>query len=589
MKISNGTNFPVQKIKDRLSIEEVISSYIPLVKVGNTLKARCPFHNEKTPSFFVSNERNSYYCFGCSKGGDIFSFVQEFEGLDFKGALKLLAERANVPLEDFEQHPTEDKDVVYKIIEEATMYFQNNLSINDKALSYLKIRGIEEKTISMFRLGFAKNDWRSLTNYLRDKGYSFESIEKAGLAKKKDEQSKIEDIYDRFRSRIMFPIMDSSGRVIAFSGRYFKEEERNDSIEPAKYLNSPETIVFTKSNVLYGLHLAKESIRKNNFSILVEGQFDLLMSSQAGFRNTVATSGTALSESLYGENNNVSNLGLIKRLSNNLLIAFDGDNAGLKAIERGGKIALGLGMDVKVVSFQNDTDPADFILKEGVEKWREAVKTSKHIVEFFLDEVIRDFSSDIRKIGQHINNKIFPFILLLQSAMEKSHFLKLISTKTGIDIESLRIDLNKKEQEINNNLVIDNSVNNDILKNEMSLEEKRLRRLFGILFFKEVKNNFDLKNVLDDMKDFLNQETIDKFFDKKGELLYEVEMNFANDGILDKELDELILNHKENFYKNIRKEKQKELTNLSKEEQSKVLSEINDLNIKLEKIKKDRL
>lgn len=383
--------------------------------------------------------------------------------------------------------------------------------------------------------------------------------------------------------------MDSSGRVIAFSGRYFKEEERNDSIEPAKYLNSPETIVFTKSNVLYGLHLAKESIRKNNFSILVEGQFDLLMSSQAGFRNTVATSGTALSESLYGENNNVSNLGLIKRLSNNLLIAFDGDNAGLKAIERGGKIALGLGMDVKVVSFQNDTDPADFILKEGVEKWREAVKTSKHIVEFFLDEVIRDFSSDIRKIGQHINNKIFPFILLLQSAMEKSHFLKLISTKTGIDIESLRIDLNKKEQEINNNLVIDNSVNNDILKNEMSLEEKRLRRLFGILFFKEVKNNFDLKNVLDDMKDFLNQETIDKFFDKKGELLYEVEMNFANDGILDKELDELILNHKENFYKNIRKEKQKELTNLSKEEQSKVLSEINDLNIKLEKIKKDRL
>ncbi len=591
MQNARGIDSPVQKIKDRLSIDEVISSYIPLITAGNTLKAKCPFHNEKTPSFFVSKERNSYYCFGCGKGGDIFSFVEEFEGLDFKGALKLLAERANINLNEFKLENTEEKDLLYAVMEEATLFFENNLLRNEKALKYLKLRGLEDKTIKTFRLGFALNDWRSLTNHLKQKNFSFEIIEKAGLAKKKDENSKIEDIYDRFRSRIMFPIMDSSGRVIAFSGRYFKEDDREDKIEPAKYLNSPETPIFIKSNVLYGLHLAKESIRKNNFSILVEGQMDLLMSVQSGFRNTVATSGTALSDSLVSKENTVSNLGLIKRLSNNILLAFDGDNAGLKATDRASKIALGLGMDVKVISLEEGLDPADFILKEGVDSFREVIRNSKHVIVFFLEKIILSFPNNLLKIGKEIREKIFPYLLLLQSAIERSYFLKIISDKTGIELNSLKTDLDKKEQEVNNLYFNKEEVFENTKNDFVDRKTNILKRLFGILFFKEsrVDSNFKLDDILLELKDFVDRDTLLSLEKEKDVLIFKIEKNDIDIESLDKEIDELILNLKEEVYKELKKEKEKEILFLSKEKQGEVLLEINSLNIKLEEIKNKRL
>lgn len=591
MQNARGIDSPVQKIKDRLSIDEVISSYIPLITAGNTLKAKCPFHNEKTPSFFVSKERNSYYCFGCGKGGDIFSFVEEFEGLDFKGALKLLAERANINLNEFKLENTEEKDLLYAVMEEATLFFENNLLKNEKALKYLKLRGLEDKTIKTFRLGFALNDWRSLTNHLKQKNFSFEIIEKAGLAKKKDENSKIEDIYDRFRSRIMFPIMDSSGRVIAFSGRYFKEDDREDKIEPAKYLNSPETPIFIKSNVLYGLHLAKESIRKNNFSILVEGQMDLLMSVQSGFRNTVATSGTALSDSLVSKENTVSNLGLIKRLSNNILLAFDGDNAGLKATDRASKIALGLGMDVKVISLEEGLDPADFILKEGVDSFREVIRNSKHVIVFFLEKIILSFPNNLLKIGKEIREKIFPYLLLLQSAIERSYFLKIISDKTGIELNSLKTDLDKKEQEVNNLYFNKEEVFENTKNDFVDRKTNILKRLFGILFFKEsrVDSNFKLDDILLELKDFVDRDTLLSLEKEKDVLIFKIEKNDIDIESLDKEIDELILNLKEEVYKELKKEKEKEILFLSKEKQGEVLLEINSLNIKLEEIKNKRL
>src|SRR3990167_7220635 len=331
-------NSPVAKIKERLSIEDVVSSYIKLERAGANLKAKCPFHNEKTPSFFVSPSRESYYCFGCGASGDIFTFVEEFEGLDFKGALKLLAARAGIVLEYQNKEEESEKEKLYKALEESTLYFSNNLKENKKVLEYLKSRGLSEDTIKDFRVGFAKDDWRELYNYLKKEGYSDPELERAGLVIKSEK-----GFYDRFRGRIMFPISDSSGRIIAFSGRVFNGDKKS-----AKYINSPETPIFSKSSVLYGLDRAKESIRKNNFSILVEGQMDLLLSHQAGYRNTVATSGTALSESTETKENVVSNLGLIRRLSENLVLAFDGDKAGLHASERAGRIALSLGMDVKV-------------------------------------------------------------------------------------------------------------------------------------------------------------------------------------------------------------------------------------------------
>jgi len=362
-------NSPVAKIKERLTIEEVVSSYIKLTKAGSTFRANCPFHNEKTPSFFVSPERGTYYCFGCAAGGDIFTFVEEFEGLDFKGTLKLLAERAGVPLtppNKEEQKNQSEKERLYEIMEESTRFFENKIKNNKEVLSYLNSRGLNDKSIKDFRIGFIEADWRILYTHLKSKNFSDSEIEKAGLTKKTDK-----GYYDRFRGRVMFPISDSSGRVIAFSGRIFVDDGKS-----AKYLNSPETPIFNKSSVLYGIDKAKDSIRKNNFSILVEGQMDLILSHQSGFRNTVASSGTALSDSTISKENAVSNLGLIKRLSNNLVLGFDGDKAGINATKRAGKIALSLGMDVKVALLPEGIDPADLISKNGPEDWKLAVKNS---------------------------------------------------------------------------------------------------------------------------------------------------------------------------------------------------------------------
>ena len=436
-------NSSVQKIKERLSIEEVVSSYIKLEKAGANLKARCPFHNEKTPSFFVSVDRGTYYCFGCGASGDIFTFVEEFEGLDFRGALKLLADRAGVQLEVFSKENKEkesEKERLYKVMEEATLFFENNLKNNKEALDYLKSRGLNEKSIKDFRIGFAILDWRKLYDYLKSKNFTDIEIEKAGLAKRPEDKSKA--MYDRFRGRIMFPIADSSGRVIAFSGRIFIDDDKS-----AKYLNSPETPIFSKNAVLYGIDKAKDCIRKNNFSILVEGQMDLILSHQAGYHNTVATSGTALSDSTVSKENVVSNLGLIRRLSGNLVLAFDADKAGANATIRAGKIALSLGMDVKVVEMPEGVDPADLISKSGADAWKEAIKNSKHIIEFLLNKVLKNSGGDMRKAGREIKAVILPFVNALESSIEKMHFVKKISDLSGIPQSALQDDLKKIEQE----------------------------------------------------------------------------------------------------------------------------------------------
>ena len=418
-------NSPVQQIKERLSIEEVVSSYIKLDRAGANLKAKCPFHNEKTPSFFVSPERGSYYCFGCGAKGDIFTFIEEFEGLDFKGALKILAERAGVLLVSYSKEKEGEKEKLYKIMEESTKFFQKNLVENKEVLDYLKKRGLKDETIKEFRIGFVKLDWHILLFYLQEKGFSDTEIEKAGLIKKpislnldgteKSTSSGEQKFYDRFRGRIMFPISDSSGRIIAFSDRLFVDDGKSvptpkgigtptlsKVIVGAKYLNSPDTPIFSKSAVLYGLDKAKKSIRKNNFSILVEGQMDLILSHQAGFKNTIATSGTALSDSTISKENVVSNLGLLRRLSSNIVLAFDADRAGFNASARAAKIALSFGMDVKVVSIPEGVDPADLILKEGTDAWRKAIRSSKHIIEFFLERILKNYKEDTRKAGREI-------------------------------------------------------------------------------------------------------------------------------------------------------------------------------------------
>ena len=585
----------VDQIKSRIDILSLVSSYMKLDRAGASWKGKCPFHNEKTPSFFVSPDRGSYYCFGCQASGDIFTFVEQFEGLDFKGALRLLADRAGVTLEVFgsgtkeAQETKSEKEKLYEVMEEATKFFENNLKNEKSAQEYLKSRGLTDKSIKDFRIGFAILDWRKLYDYLKSKNFTDNEIERAGLAKKPEDVNKA--MYDRFRGRIMFPISDSSGRIIAFSGRILVDDGKS-----AKYLNSPETPIFNKSSVLFGIDKAKESIRKNNFSILVEGQMDLVLSHQAGYKNTVATSGTALSDSTVSKENVISNLGLVRRLSPNIVLSFDADKAGFNASNRAGKIALSLGMDVKVATLPEGVDPADLISKNGPEVWKEAIRKSTHIIEFILTKVLKDSKGDMRKAGREIKEKVLPFIDAIDSSIEKMHFIKKISDVSGITQSALQNDLQKIERELQYE-------KKEIKEAEESLhqiyrKDYILRHLLGIVLWqKSLKEcSIDADKLLHELVLILNitkEKLLESTQENQGDLIFEAEVFYGDDSDIKKDVEELVFNLREEFLKEELGRKMQELhtCEVTKDTEggNKILKEINEINKKIQDVKNGRL
>ncbi len=422
----------VEDIKERLSITDVVGSYIKLEKAGQNYKARCPFHTEKTPSFYVSPERGSYYCFGCQAKGDIFSFVQAFEGLDFMGALRVLAERAGVQLTRGNWSKDSKKELWLTIMEDAARFYEDMLTRYAEARAYIEGRGLSAETIGAFRIGYAPSEWRLLRTYLKEKGYRDEDVISVGLIKRStsprsgSDKSGGDPYYDTFRGRIMFPITDPSGRVVAFTGRTLDEEAN-----PPKYLNSPETALYQKSKVLYGLDRAKSDIRKRDYSILVEGQMDLIMSHQSGFTNTVAVSGTALSEIQSGD----SGLSLVARLSKNVIVAFDSDDAGVKATDRAVRIALSLGMDVKVAHSKGGKDPAD-ILRSDKNAWAHIIKGAKSFVDFSLD-TLREKGLDDKAFRRQVVAKVLPYIALIDASADQTTYVKRVSDATGIKEDAL--------------------------------------------------------------------------------------------------------------------------------------------------------
>ncbi|MEK7531715.1 MAG: DNA primase, partial [Patescibacteria group bacterium] len=423
-------NGNVENIKARLSITDVVSSYMKLEKAGMNYKAKCPFHNEKTPSFIVSPARGSFYCFGCGAKGDIFTFVERFEGVDFLGALKVLADRAGVTLEREDVHSREKKDEkekLFSILERATAIFEKNLSSTPSVGAYLESRGISTKTISLFQIGYALPEWRNLSDQLLSENFSLETIESSGVAKRV--QDGAERLYDRFRGRVMFPLFDASGRAIGFSGRLFPPDEARgkEMVGEAKYINSPETPLFHKSKFLYGLHFAKEGIRRLGFSMLVEGQMDLLHAHQAGYRNTVALSGTALSE---------EQVSLLKRFSEKLLLALDGDSAGQASAHKSAEISLSKGMEVKILSLLSGKDPADMLM-ENAEGFKECIRDAKHPVEFFLESAI-SLIPDERKRKKEGLRLVLPLLFAIQSPSDRAHFEGVVSKRLAISEEALK-------------------------------------------------------------------------------------------------------------------------------------------------------
>jgi DNA primase len=537
----------VDMIKERLGVEEVISSYMKLEKAGKNWKGRCPFHNEKTPSFFVSPDRGSFYCFGCGAKGDIFTFVEQFEGLDFMGALKLLAERAGIPIAFENREKKTERERLYSVMEAAAIFYQGHLVGGAK--EYLKKRGVKDETVKEFRIGFAPEGWRNLRDALAKKGFSDADMEKAGLVKKKDAG----DYYDRFRDRVMFPIMDSSGRIIAFSGRLLHEKEGE-----GKYINTPDSPLYDKSAVLYGIDKAKGEIRKKDYTILVEGQMDLIMSHQAGIKNTVAASGTALAEDTISREAVTNNLGIIRRLSPNLLIAFDSDKAGRNAALRAARIALNLGMDVKIADIEGGKDPADLVLADQ-DMWKNTLRHSKPIIEFVLDGIMKEKEStklDSRKLPLMIREKVLPFIAEVSGSMERSHWIKIIHDKTGLSEEGVRDDL---ASYLKNKPVEADSASSPTSTTTKNIPQVRLdiiaRKLFGLLAFAE--KNTDKISL--DSKEFYKQihEITGDDYEKimgqvepfKDELVLEAEITYGDGHDVGKELAELMINFEEDILK----------------------------------------
>ncbi|OGJ52694.1 DNA primase [Candidatus Peregrinibacteria bacterium RIFOXYC2_FULL_41_22] len=411
---------PITEIRSRLSIEDVVAPYVQLKKAGRSFKACCPFHHEKTPSFVVSPDKQLAYCFGCHKGGDIFKFIQEIEGIDFREALELLAEKANVELKTF--HPKggnivtkDEKDILAELQGElADFYAQNlfNITEGQKVLEYLHGRGLTDETIKEFKLGFARDSFGGAYEHLLDKGFKKSDAVKAGVLISKDTTT--ENVYDRFRLRLMFPIFDDRGRVVGFGGRALKKDEQ------PKYLNSPESSVYHKGNILYGMNFAKPHIREKDFVVVVEGYMDLISSYQAGVKNVVASSGTALTK---------EQLKLIKRYTKNLVFSFDTDEAGLEALTRAIENAQPMDFNIKVLLVPDGHKDPDECAKASPEKWRNAVLDAIPYLDFFLENWASKY--DLSKIEDSKTYCDFYLKILrkVEHPLERDSYLKKLAKK----------------------------------------------------------------------------------------------------------------------------------------------------------------
>ena len=424
----------IEMIKQKLPIESVVGSYVKLDRVGNKWKAKCPFHNEKTASFQVDSDKGFYYCFGCHKGGDIFSFVQEMENVEFYDALKLLADKAGVQLGDYTNEKPSRLSVLREIMGTATKLYEIALRKDARVVAYLTSRGLTKETIVKWRIGFAPKGWSYAYDYLKqrttaltpEKKYSDDDIVATGLCLKSDRGR---GCYDRFRERITYPIADSQGRVIAFSARVLPGTEEEQK-PVGKYINSPETDLYHKSSVLYGFDQAKTEIHKRGYAILVEGQMDCIMSHQAGYANTVALSGTACTDEQVAQ---------LARFTNDLAIALDADAAGLVAAQKSAMVAYRHGMNVSIIDIPSGKDPADAI-REDADVWRKAVDGRTDYISFRLEKMKSATNTDKVTIA---TKELFPVLAQMQFQMSIDEKLQEIAHAFAVAPDAIRKDFER--------------------------------------------------------------------------------------------------------------------------------------------------
>jgi DNA primase len=470
-------NSPVEEIKNRLDIVDVVGSYIKLEKAGANYRALCPFHSEKKPSFFVSPTRQTWHCFGsCGEGGDIFSFVMKVEGIEFGDALRILAQKAGVELRKqdpkFAELKTE-RQRLYEICELAAYFFEKQLEAGEMgklARKYLLDRGISEESIKEWSIGYAPNAWQGLSDFLKSKNYKGDEIIRAGLAIAKEKNPL--DSFDRFRGRIMFPIRDLAGQVVGFTGRIF-----GDNKDTAKYVNSPSALLYDKSKILYGLDKAKMAIRKANVCILVEGQTDVIMSRQAGIENVVATSGTALTS---------YQLVILKRYSENLITAFDMDLAGGSATKRGIDLARVQGFNIKVAMMPEGKDPAD-IVSQNPEQWKEITEKTKSILDFYFDTAFAGNDANTAEGKKEISKILLPALKKIPNRIEQSHWIQELSGRLNTKQEDIETEM-KKIQITRDFQPEQSEQNNSSIQKEKKTRKQMLEERITGLLMKNPKN-----------------------------------------------------------------------------------------------------
>jgi len=422
----------VEEIKSKLDIVDVIRDYTPLKAAGVNFKANCPFHREKTPSFVVSPEKQIWHCFGCAKGGDVFSFVTEIEGIGFGEALRILAPKAGVVLKKQNPQEASERGRLYDILELSQNYYYRALE-NEKNTpigAYIKKRGLDEDTISEWQIGYSRNSWDDVYNGLKKKGFSDEDIFKAGMSVKKKNGS---GYFNRFKDRIMFPINDVNGNIVAFTARINPEVEKKDDFQGGKYINSPQTAIYDKSRIVFGLDKAKKEIKNQDFVIVVEGQMDVVTAHKHGYENVVATSGTALTR---------EQVMLLKRYTNNVALAFDMDSAGQMAADRGIREAMQAEMNIKIILIPSGKDP-DECIRNSESEWKDAVKQAKPMMDYFLEVNAEELDFDKGEDRQKYRVKCFSIVVDIKSASEQGIWLKHVASRIGANEMDLRSDFDE--------------------------------------------------------------------------------------------------------------------------------------------------
>jgi DNA primase len=421
----------VAEVKSRLAIEDVISEYVQLKRTGRNFKGISPWTNEKSASFIVSPEKQIWHDFSSGKGGDMFSFVMEMEGLDFRGTLELLARKAGVDLDQFKSSKpgvsAQLKDQALKVLELATKFYQTQLKANQAAYEYLaKERGFSKDTILAWRLGYAPNTGFALTNFLTKQGFTTDEMKRAGMIFQRARHSS-----DMFRGRIMIPLADSRGQIIGFTARLLAADD-----DAPKYINTPQTVVYDKSRNVFGLNLAKDAIRKEGFVVVAEGNMDVIASHQAGITNVVASAGTAMTEPHIKE---------LKRFTGDIRLSFDADRAGVAATERVIPLAQKAEVSLRIISIKDAKDP-DELIRKDVHFWQQAIDQARSAPDWLIDRYKEEVDLTSAAGKKAFTDALLTTIRQLRDPIEQEHYLKIIAKLTDTSLEAVQAKFSRQPE-----------------------------------------------------------------------------------------------------------------------------------------------